>query len=198
MPNLQEPPAPIRGTTTPSAPQRLLGEFGTYAGAEQVIDRLSDDGFPVEHSRIVGNNLRSVEQVTGRLTSTQAALAGAATGAWLGLLFGLLVGMFSTGSTWLGVLVGSTAMGAVWMGLFGYLAHWATKGRRDFSSVQSLEADSYSVYVDATHAEAAHAATPADAAIPTPACCGGGAQHGPGADAVPAPRSNGAPSSTVS
>ncbi|MGQ0843444.1 MAG: general stress protein [Sporichthyaceae bacterium] len=196
MPNLHDllTPAPMRGTTTSSSPHRLLGEFETYAGAEHVVDRLSDDGFPVEHSRIVGNNLRSVEQVTGRLTSAQAALAGAATGAWFGLFFGLLLGMFSTGSTWLAVLAGSTAIGAAWMALFGYLAHWATKGRRDFSSVQSLEADSYSVYVDATHADGA---TPSAEAMPAASCCGGATQRAPGTDPVPALRVDSLPGPSV-
>ena len=40
-------------------PQRLLGVFPTFAGAEQVVDRLSGKGFLVEHVRILGNGLRS-------------------------------------------------------------------------------------------------------------------------------------------
>ena len=142
-------PAQARG------PQRLLAEFPTYPGAEQLVDRLSDKGFPVEHCRIVGNGLRSVEYVTGRWTGAQAALAGASTGAWFGLLIGLLLGMFSDHSTWFAVLVASTAFGAAWMAAFGFIAHWATRGRRDFASVRSLEADSYAVYADATHADEA-------------------------------------------
>jgi hypothetical protein len=138
-----------------TAPQHLLAEYPTYAGAEQLVDRLSDKGFPVEHCRIVGNGLRSVEYVTGRLTSVQAALAGASSGAWLGLLVGLLVGMFSSSAAWLGLLVASTVMGAFWMGAFGFVAHWATRGRRDFSSVRSLEAEKYAVYVDADRADEA-------------------------------------------
>ncbi|MBA3744610.1 general stress protein [Sporichthya sp.] len=133
----------------------MLGEFPTYAGAEEVIDRLSDNGFPVEHSRIVGNGLHTMEYVTGRLTSKGAALAGAATGAWFGLFIGLLLGMFSTGSAWLAVLFGSSALGALWMGTFAFLAHWAMRGKRDFSSVKSLEADQYAVQVDATHLDEA-------------------------------------------
>lgn len=137
-----------------AGPQHLLAEFPTYAGAEQLVDRLSDRGFPVEHCRIVGNGLRSVEYVTGRLTSGQAALAGASSGAWLGLLVGLLLGIFSSSSTaWLGLLMASTLIGAFWMGTFGFVAHWATRGRRDFASVPRLEAEKYAVYVNADHAD---------------------------------------------
>jgi hypothetical protein len=136
-------------------PQRLLGEFPTYAGAEQLVDQLSDKGFAVEHCRIVGSGLRSVEYVTGRLNRAQAAVAGASSGAWFGLLIGLLLGMFSDSSSWLAVVLVSTGLGAAWMATLGFVAHWATGGRRDFAGVQSLEADSYAVYVDADHADEA-------------------------------------------
>lgn len=147
-------PTPARGRES-SVPQHLLGQFPTYAGAERVVDKLSDSGFPVEHVRIVGNGLRTVEYVTGRMTTGRAALAGAASGAWFGLLFGLLIGLFTTGPAWFGVLVGSTLIGAFWGAAFGFLAHWATRGRRDFASVKGLEAEQYAVYVDATHADEA-------------------------------------------
>lgn len=152
---MSEAAKPATRARPPTAPQHLLGEFPTYAGAEQVVDRLSDNGFPVEHARIVGTGLRSVEYVTGRLTTGRAASAGAASGAWFGLLLGFLIGLFSDGSAWLGVLLGSTAIGAVWGALFGFLAHRATRGRRDFASVKGLEAEQYAVYVDATHADQA-------------------------------------------
>lgn len=137
------------------AEQHLLGHFPTYAGAEQLVDLLSDSGFPVERSRIVGTGLRTVEYVTGRLTTTQAAQAGAASGAWFGLLIGLLLGMFSDGSTFLVTLLGCALLGALWGGAFGYLAHRSTRGRRDFASTRGLEATEYTVSVDVSHADEA-------------------------------------------
>ena len=141
-----------RDVPSPAA-QHLLGQFPTYAAAERMVDKLSDNGFPVEHCRIVGTGLRSVEYVTGRLTSRGAAMAGAASGAWFGLLFGLLFGLFAHGSAWFMVLLGSTVISALWVGLFGFLAHRGTRGRRDFQSTSGLEAEQYAVYVDATHAD---------------------------------------------
>ena len=44
-------------------------------------------------------DLRLVEQVTGRLTSGRAALAGAASIGWLGLLLGLFIGFFAESGT---------------------------------------------------------------------------------------------------
>jgi heat induced stress protein YflT len=147
--------SPRRAPVVSNGPQHLLGEFPTYAGAEQLVDRLSDSGFPVEHTRIVGHDLRTVEYVTGRVTSANAAMAGVASGAWFGLLVGFLLGIFSTNSTWIAVLLGCAGIGAIWGAVFGFLAHRATRGRRDFGSVQGLEAEQYAVYVDADRADEA-------------------------------------------
>jgi hypothetical protein len=136
--------------------ERTLREFDTYEQAQHLVDRLSDAGFPVERVRIVGTGIRTVEQVTGRMTKGRAAAGGAGGGAWFGLLVGLLLSVFTIGPGWLLVLVGSTLVGAVWGAFFGFVAHWATRGRRDFSSVRGLEAARYSVEVDEAHvAEAA-------------------------------------------
>ena len=156
MSHLHAPMLPPVGTPAPPVgPQRVVATTPTYAGAEQIVDRLADRGFPVEHCRIVGNGLRSVEYVTGRLTRRQATLTGASSGAWFGLLFGLLLGLFTHDSAWFAVVAGSTLIGAVWMGIFGFIAHWAARGRRDFTSMQTFEADNYAVYVDAARADEA-------------------------------------------
>ena len=67
-------------TTQPTAPASgmvTIARFDSYAGAQHLVDRLSDERFPVETVRIVGNGIRSVEDVTGRLTKGRAALYGA-------------------------------------------------------------------------------------------------------------------------
>jgi hypothetical protein len=145
---------PGRGVSS-TGPQHLLGEFPTYAAAEAVVDKLSDRGFPVENVRIVGNGLRSVEYVTGRMTTGKAAAAGAASGAWFGLMIGLLLGMVTSGSGYLTRVISAVLVGVAWGAAFGASAHRATRGRRDFSSRKTFEADSYSVYVDAAHADEA-------------------------------------------
>ncbi|WP_447008472.1 general stress protein [Saccharothrix isguenensis] len=79
---------PVRDTVTVAA-------FDNYADAERAVDSLSDRGFPVGHTKIVGVGLRMVEHVLGRLTHLRAAGLGAAAGAW----FGLLLGVFLSSST---------------------------------------------------------------------------------------------------
>jgi len=134
------------------ATEEVIASFTDYAGAQHLVDRMSDEGFPVEHVRIVGDDVRTVEQVTGRLTLGRAAGAGAASGAWFGLLIGLLLGLFSVGPGWLWLVLVSVLIGAVWGAVFGYVAHWSTRGRRDFTSTFALEARRYDVLVDAPHA----------------------------------------------
>ena len=131
--------------------ESVLTEVVDYADAQRVVDNLSDAGFPVEHLRIIGTGIRSVEQITGRLTKGRAALLGAGGGAWFGLLIGLLFGLFAVGAAWIYILLLGLAVGAAWGAIFGFVAHWMTRGQRDFSSVKVLEADRYAVMVRSEH-----------------------------------------------
>lgn len=135
------------GSSTPPRAGRSVASYATYDEAQHAVDHLSDNGFPVENADIVGSDLRLVERVTGRLTTGRAALAGAGSGAWFGLFIGLLVGLFTTGPTWLGLLIGGLVIGAAWGAVLGFFAHWATGGRRDFSSERGLVAGHYDVVV---------------------------------------------------
>ena len=128
-----------------------LAKFDDYKSAQALVDKLSDSGFEVKRLRIVGNDLRSVEQVTGRLTVGRAALLGAGSGAWFGVLIGLIFGLFSPGAVWLSLLLAGVLIGAGWGAIFGAVAHWATRGRRDFTSVKVFEAASYTVMVESAH-----------------------------------------------
>ena len=124
-----------------------VASYATYPDAQRAVDSLSDAGFPVEVAEIVGYDLRLVERVLGRLTTGRAAAAGAASGAWFGLFIGLLVGLFTTGPEWLGLVLGGLLIGAFWGAVFGFIAHWLTRGERDFASVSKLVAGRYEVKV---------------------------------------------------
>jgi hypothetical protein len=122
-----------------------VASYASYQDAQAAVDRLSDEGFPVENIDIIGSDLRTVERVTGRVTRGRAAAAGAASGAWFGLFIGLLVGLFTRGPTWLGLILGGLLIGAAWGAIFGFASHAATRGRRDFASAQSLVANRYDI-----------------------------------------------------
>ncbi|GAA4700761.1 hypothetical protein GCM10023215_44430 [Pseudonocardia yuanmonensis] len=129
---------------------QVLREFDSYGQAQELVDRLADRGFPVGVVRIVGTGIRTVEQVTGRLTKGRAAAAGAAGGAWFGLLVGLLFGLLTLGSETgvVAALFGGLVLGGLWGAAFGFVAQWANHGQRDFASVENLEAARYAVEVE--------------------------------------------------
>jgi hypothetical protein len=138
----------VTTTAVTRTPQDVLGSYPTYAEAQHVVDALADQDFPVQRIRIVGHGITTVETVTGRMTKGRAALAGAGSGAWFGLLIGVILGLFLPGPVWVSIVVTSLVLGALWGAGLGFVAHWSTRGRRDFSSTQSLAAERYDVMVD--------------------------------------------------
>ncbi|MEV4642734.1 general stress protein [Actinoplanes sp. NPDC049548] len=149
---------PFTPATDPAAraglpgPTVTVATYPDYALAQQAVDYLSDNKFPVERTSIVGTDLRLVENVLGRVTVARAAMAGAASGAWFGLFLGLFFGLFSD-SNWFSVIFLGLLIGAIWGAVFGAIAQAMTGGRRDFSSRSSLQAAQYAVIADADVAD---------------------------------------------
>ena len=141
--------------TLPSSSMMTLASFTNYGGAEALVDRKSDDGYPVESVRIVGTNLTTVEQVTGRLTKGKALRHGLASGVWFGLFIGVLFSLFTPFLLWWVAMPGSILLGALSGAGFGYFGQLASGGRRDFSAVRSFAVDSYEVQVDESRAASA-------------------------------------------
>lgn len=128
------------------ADRPLLAAYSTYEQAQEAVDRLSDNGFPVQNLAIVGVDLRTVEVVLGRMSWGRAALGGLLTGAWFGLLVGLFVSLFATAEvdTLQLVLLGLVYGGGFGI-VFGLVSYALTRGRRDFTSRSAISASSYEV-----------------------------------------------------
>lgn len=130
-----------------SLPQgETVGRYTAYLDAQKAVDYLADSKFPVQMVSIIGNELKSVERVTGRLSYPKVALSSAATGAWFGLFVGLALMLFAGGDSYVS-LIPSMALGAVFWLLFGVLAYALQRGRRDFTSISQVVATSYDVIV---------------------------------------------------
>jgi hypothetical protein len=125
-----------------------LGVFDKYPDAQKAVDFLSDHEFPVENVLIVGTELKQVERVTGRLTWGKVISAGAGSGAWLGLLIGTILSIFADGSSVVVTILGGVAFGVAFGIISGALGYAATRGQRDFSSVQKVVATKYEVLVE--------------------------------------------------
>jgi hypothetical protein len=143
----------ISGTS--SAPDvghdsQVLAVVDDYRDAEAIVKKLADRGFPVEHTRIVGDDLQWVERVTGRLTLWSAVGRGALSGALTGLLICWLFTVFS----WLTPIVASLLLalygliaGALIGGVLGGIGYALIGSRRNFVSAATLRPTHYEVLV---------------------------------------------------
>jgi hypothetical protein len=140
--------------TTDRTARQAIVTVDRYADAEAIVDRLADDGFPVEHISIVGRDLQTVEQVVGRLNAWKAALSGAGSGAFMGLLFGLLFGVWFAhdGTSLLAILAYWTLFAAVIGAVIGLIGYAINGGRRNFTSVTTMQPQHFDVLVDDAYA----------------------------------------------
>lgn len=137
-----------------------IATYEKYTDAQRAVDALSDRKFAVDRLSIIAADLTVVERITGRKGYLVAALGSGGSGALVGALLGWLFGLFS----WIDPLISAIVL-AVWgavlgfviAALLGLIAHAATGGRRDFSSVQSMRAGRYLLNADPTVADEARA-----------------------------------------
>ena len=125
-------------------PRRVVvASYDSYPEAQRAVDYLSDRRFSVERVAIVAEDLRLVEQVTGRIGYGRAALQGAGLGAVIGFIIGLFIGLFSfyVAILWLiyGAIIGL---------IVGLVGHALSGGQRDFSSIEGIQAGRYNVMAD--------------------------------------------------
>jgi hypothetical protein len=133
-----------------------IATYDTYEQAQRAVDFLSDQGFPVQHVTIVGNGLRMVERVTGRLDRNRAASTGAMAGAWWGLFIGVMLTLFSAESqNSLLIIVAGAIAGAIFGAVMAMIGHAMTGGKRDFTSSSSVVATTYDLLC--AHAESVRA-----------------------------------------
>ena len=123
-----------------------VASFPTYEAAQKAVSTLIAAEIPARDIAIVGQNLRSIERVTGRLGYAAAARSGAINGLLLGLLFSaiLVIGSPSVPiQAFVGVLFVGIAIGM----LLSIVTYSFVRRRRDFASVMQVVADRYEVTV---------------------------------------------------
>jgi hypothetical protein len=123
-----------------------VAAYPTYEGAQKAVSALIAAEVPARDIAIVGQGLRSVERVTGRLGYATAARSGAVNGLFLGLLFSFVfvLGMPTAQiSVFLGVLLVGVAVGMI----LSLVTYSIVRRRRDFASVMQVTADHYEVCV---------------------------------------------------
>lgn len=138
-----------RGPALPSVPRGdILGTYETYLEAQSIVDRLSKADFDVAKLSIVGNDLKTVERVTGKQTYGRAALGGAASGAWLGLFLGLIFTLFTSPDAQIAGVIGAALLfGAGFGMIFSIVTYTISRRRRDFTSTHQVLASSYQIVI---------------------------------------------------
>ncbi|MGX5718060.1 general stress protein [Arthrobacter sp. MAHUQ-56] len=123
-----------------------VGSYNSYLDAQKAVDYLADQQFPVQMVSIVGNELKMVERVTGRLSYPRVALSGALSGMWFGLFVGVMLSFFAPSPGYFSILT-SVLMGAAFFMLFGIVTYAMQRGKRDFTSTSQVVATNYDVIV---------------------------------------------------
>jgi hypothetical protein len=137
-----------RGPEFPTVPKGdVLGTYDSYLEAQAVVDHLAKADFEVAKLSIVGNDLKTVERVTGKLTWGRAALAGLASGAWFGLAFGLLLTLFSPDGSFAAALP-AILIGAGFGMILGLVGYAISRRNRDFTSTHQVLASNYQIIID--------------------------------------------------
>lgn len=121
-----------------------VSSYDTYKEAQQAVDHLADNDFPVRDITIVGVDPVLVEHVDAHLTWRRVLAMGAMSGAWLGLFVGLLLSLFTEGGGLPPILIG-LFFGVVF-GLASAAIRFASaRGQRNFVSHSQLVARRYDV-----------------------------------------------------
>lgn len=138
--------------TPPGKRVEVVGEtvasFPTYEGAQKAVSALIAGEVPARDIAIVGQGLRSIERVTGRLGYATAARSGAVNGLLIGLFFSAILVLGNPSvpiQAFVGVLFVGVAVGM----LLSIITYSFIRRRRDFASVMQVVADHYEVTVGA-------------------------------------------------
>ncbi len=125
---------------------QAVASFPTYEAAQKAVSSLIAADIPARDIAIVGQGLRSIERITGRLGYASAARSGAVNGLLLGLLFSaiLVIGSPSVPiQAFVGVLFVGIAIGM----LLSIVTYSFVRRRRDYASVMQVVADHYEITV---------------------------------------------------
>ena len=147
---------------------QTVASFPAYDAAQKAVSSLIAGDVPARDIAIVGQGLRSIEKVTGRLGYASAARSGAINGLLLGLLFSAILVIGSPTvpiQAFVGVLFVGIAIGM----LLSIVTYSFVRRRRDYASVMQVVADHYEVTVAATSIQRARQVLGPQAAPEPPA-----------------------------
>lgn len=165
---------------------QTVASFPTYEAAQKAVSSLIAADIPARDIAIVGQGLRSIERITGRLGYASAARSGAVNGLLLGLLFSaiLVIGSPSVPiQAFVGVLFVGIAIGM----LLSIVTYSFVRRRRDYASVMQVVADHYEVTVTDNSVHRARQVLGPQTGVTPAAPAASAAPTSPAVPAAPAP-----------
>ncbi|MGY1550904.1 general stress protein [Microbacterium sp. A588] len=117
-----------------------------YEAAQKTVSQLISAEIPARDIAIVGQGVRTVERVTGKLGYASAARSGAVNGVLIGLLLSAIL-VIGNPDAPIQLFVGFLFIGVAIGMLLSLVTYAIVRRRRDFASVTQLAADHYEVTV---------------------------------------------------
>ena len=127
----------------PAPAGEVVATFTEYQEAVSFVEKLIEKEFPVGAIAIVGNGLRTVERVRGRLDYSKAAISGASMGAWIGLFAALFADTSGDVKVFAFYLLTFAGIGI----LVNIIRFALTRNKRGFISASMIVAGEYQVQV---------------------------------------------------
>lgn len=117
-----------------------------YEAAQKTVSKLIAGEVPARDIAIVGQGVRTIERITGRLGYAAAARSGAVNGILIGLLLSAIL-VIGNPEAPMQLFVGFVFIGVALGMIMSLITYAIVRRRRDFASVTQLAADHYEVTV---------------------------------------------------
>ena len=117
-----------------------------YESAQKTVSKLIAEEVPARDIAIIGQSVRTVERITGRLGYAAAARSGAINGVLIGLFLSAIL-VLGNPDVPMQLFVGFVFIGVALGMLLSLVTYAIVRRRRDFASVTQFAADHYEVTV---------------------------------------------------
>lgn len=136
---------PASGTDT----GEIVASMRDYESAQKTVSKLIAGEVPARDIAIVGQSVRTVERVTGKLGYAAAARSGAINGVLIGLFLAAIL-VLGNPEVPIQLFLGFVLIGVAVGMLLSLVTYAIVRRRRDFASVTQFAADHYEVTVLST------------------------------------------------
>lgn len=133
---------PVNGTDT----GEMVASVRDYESAQKTVSKLIAGEVPARDIAIIGQSVRTIERVTGRLGYAAAARSGAVNGVLIGLFLSAIL-VLGNPDVPIQLFVGFVFIGVAVGMILSLVTYAIVRRRRDFASVTQFAADHYEVTV---------------------------------------------------